>query len=108
MALDEGLPAPRMDWTAQRVVLGRPVAVWQLNLAALLAVLFVAFVGFSFSGPFLLLLVRRLGVTEPGAVECCAHVAVVGAAGGSHRRTAFAPADRLWLCGAQCALGDGH
>ena len=68
MALDEGLPAPRLDWTAQRVVLGRPVYVWQVNLAALLAVLFVAFVGFSFSGPFLPLLVRHLGVTEPGAV----------------------------------------
>src|ERR687886_1981443 len=68
MALDEGLQAPRLDWTAQRVVLGRPVYVWQLNLAALLAVLFVAFVGFSFSGPFLPLLVRHLGVTEPGAV----------------------------------------
>jgi MFS family permease len=39
-----------------------------MNLAALLAVLFVAFVGFSFSGPFLPLLVRHLGVTEPGAV----------------------------------------
>jgi DHA1 family multidrug resistance protein-like MFS transporter len=57
-----------MDWTAQRVVLGRPVYLWQVNLAALLAVLFVAFVGFSFSGPFLPLLVRHLGVTEPGAV----------------------------------------
>src|SRR5215813_3631542 len=68
MAFDEGLQAPRIDWTAQRVVLGRPVSVWQLNLAALLAVLFVAFVGFSFSGPFLPLLVRHLGVTEPGAV----------------------------------------
>jgi MFS family permease len=44
------------------------VSVWQLNLAALLAVLFVAFVGFSFSGPFLPLLVRHLGVTEPRAV----------------------------------------
>ena len=50
------------------VVLGYPVAVWQLNLAALLAVLFVAFVGFSFSGPFVPLLVRHLGVTEPRAV----------------------------------------
>jgi MFS family permease len=68
MALDEGLPAPRLDWTAQRVVLGWPVYLWQVNLTALLAVLFVAFVGFSFSGPFLPLLVRHLGVTEPGAV----------------------------------------
>ena len=68
MSLDEEPPPPRVDWTAQRVFLGRPVYVWQLNLAALLAVLFVAFVGFSFSGPFLPLLVRHLGVTEPGAV----------------------------------------
>ena len=52
MALDEGPQAPRLDWTTQRGFLGRPVYVWQLNLAALLAVLFVAFVGFSFSGPF--------------------------------------------------------
>src|SRR5919197_3154621 len=68
MALDEGPRAPRLDWTAQRAFLGRAVYVWQLNLAALLAVLFVAFVGFSFSGPFLPLLVRHLGVTEPRAV----------------------------------------
>src|SRR5262249_55710659 len=68
MALDEGPQAPHLDWTAQRGFLGRPVYVWQLNLAALLAVLFVAFVGFSFSGPFLPLLVRHLGVTEPRAV----------------------------------------
>src|SRR5262245_42786983 len=68
MALDKGPDPPRIDWTAQRTVLGRPVYVWQLNLAALLTVLFVAFVGFSFSGPFLPLLVRHLGVTEPRAV----------------------------------------
>src|SRR5262249_55065127 len=68
MTRDEGLPPPRIDWTAQRAFLGRAVFVWQVNLAALLAVLFVAFVGFSFSGPFLPLLVRHLGVTEPGAV----------------------------------------
>jgi len=68
MARDEGPPPLHIDWTAQRVFLGRPIYVWQLNLAALLAVLFVAFVGFSFSGPFLPLLVRHLGVTEPRAV----------------------------------------
>src|SRR5882724_12195491 len=68
MSSDEGPPAPRLDWTARRGFLGRPVYIWQLNLAALLAVLFVAFVGFSFSGPFLPLLVRHLGVTEPRAV----------------------------------------
>ena len=68
MTLDEGPPPPRIDWTAQRTFLGCPVYVWQLNLAALLAVLFVAFVGFSFSGPFLPLFVRHLGVTEPRAV----------------------------------------
>src|SRR5207245_3915498 len=55
-------------WTAQRAVLGRHYFVWQLNLYALLAVLFVAFIGFSFSSPFLPLLVRHLGVTEPHAV----------------------------------------
>jgi hypothetical protein len=71
MALDEGLQATRMDWTAQQVVLGRPLSVWQVNLVALLAVLFVAFVGCSFSGPFVPLLVRPLGVTEPGAVARC-------------------------------------
>src|SRR5262249_3855139 len=48
------------------------------------------------------------GLDGPRALECCAHLAAVGPAGGSHRRTAIAPADRLWLCGAQCALGDGH
>jgi hypothetical protein len=63
-----GDQAPRLDWTAQRVILGRPVAVWQVSLAALLAVRFVTSVGFSFSGPFVPLLVRHLGVTEPGAV----------------------------------------
>jgi MFS family permease len=68
MSRDEGPQAPRIDWTAQRAFLGRSVSVWQLNLAALLAVLFVAFVGFSFSGPFLPLFVRHLGVTEPRAV----------------------------------------
>src|SRR5262245_22526137 len=68
MAFGEGPPRPSIDWTAQRAFLGRPWYVWQLNLYALLAVLFVAFVGFSFSGPFLPLLVRHLGVTEPRAV----------------------------------------
>jgi hypothetical protein len=53
MAYDEGPPPLHMDWTAQRVFLGRPMYVWQLNLSVLLTVLFVAFVGFSFSGPFL-------------------------------------------------------
>ena len=112
MSLDEEPPPPRVDWTAQRVFLGRPVYVWQLNLAALLAVLFVAFVGFSFSGPFLPLLVRHLGVTEPGAVAIWSGVliglgplsAVVASPlwgrladriGGS----APTPADGLWLCG---------
>src|SRR4029453_15537371 len=68
MSFGEGPPRPSIDWTAQRAFLGRPWYVWQLNLYALLAVLFVAFVGFSFSGPFLPLLVRHLGVTEPRAV----------------------------------------
>jgi hypothetical protein len=39
---DEGPPPPHIDWTAQRVFLERAVSVWQVNLAALLAVLFVA------------------------------------------------------------------
>ena len=79
MALDEGLPAPRLDRTAQRVVLGRPVSVWQMNLVALLAVLFVAFVGFSFSGPFFPLLVRHCGVTElnRGIVPGCRGKAII-------------------------------
>src|ERR671937_2061151 len=61
-------PPLAIDWTEQRAFLGRSLYVWQVNLASLLAVLFVAFVGFSFSGPFLPLLARHLGVTEPGAV----------------------------------------
>jgi len=66
--MSEPPPPPAIDWTAQRAVLGRHYFVWQLNLCALLAVLFVAFIGFSFSSPFLPLLVRHLGVTEPHAV----------------------------------------
>src|SRR5919109_4728890 len=61
-------PSLTMDWTEQRTLLGRAVYVWQVNLASLLAVLFVAFVGFSFASPFLPLLVRQLGVTDPRAV----------------------------------------
>ena len=68
MSFGEGPHRLSIDWTAQRAFLGRPWYVWQLNLYALLAVLFVAFVGFSFSGPFLPLLVRHLGVTDPRAV----------------------------------------
>src|SRR5215470_9585866 len=66
--MSEPQPPLAIDWTAQRTVLGRHYYVWQLNLYALLAVLFVAFIGFSFSGPFLPILVRHLGVTEPQAV----------------------------------------
>jgi MFS transporter, DHA1 family, multidrug resistance protein len=61
-------PPVAIDWSAQRALWGRPIYVWQLNLASLLAVLFVAFVGFYFSAPFLPLLVRQLGVTDPRAV----------------------------------------
>ena len=61
-------PTPPIDWTEQRVFLGRQFYVWQVNLYSLLAVLFVAFIGFSFSGPFLPLLVRQLGVTDPRAM----------------------------------------
>jgi DHA1 family multidrug resistance protein-like MFS transporter len=61
-------PPLGMDWTEERTFLGRALYVWQVNLASLLAVLFVAFVGFYFSSPFLPLLVRHLGVTDPRAV----------------------------------------
>src|SRR5262249_2571628 len=60
-------PTPPVDWTEQCVFLGRQFYVWQVNLYSLLAVLFVAFIGFSFSSPFLLLLVHQLGVTDPRA-----------------------------------------
>ena len=49
-ARDAGVRHPALQKRAVRI-----------HLAALLAVLFVAFVGFSFSGPFLPLLVRHLG-----------------------------------------------
>src|SRR5882762_4818901 len=65
--MSEPPPPPAIDWTAQRAVLGRHYFVWQLNLYSLLAVLFVAFIGFSFSSPFLPLLVHQLGVTDPRA-----------------------------------------
>src|SRR5438552_6334293 len=61
-------PTFPIDWTEQRTFLGRQFYVWQINLYSLLAVLFIAFIGFSFSSPFLPLLVRHLGVTEPQAV----------------------------------------
>jgi MFS transporter, DHA1 family, multidrug resistance protein len=57
-----------IDWTEQRALCGYSVYVWQINLGSLLAVLFVAFVGFYFSTPFLPFLVRELGVTDPRAV----------------------------------------
>jgi len=60
--------------------LGRSLYVWQVNLASLLAVLFVAFVGFYFSSPFLPLLVRHLGVTDLRAVASLTGVIVAGGA----------------------------
>src|SRR5207253_1897671 len=48
------------------------------------------------------------GVNWPRATECRGRVTAVGAAGGSYRGTALTPADGLWLCGTQCALGDGR
>src|SRR5256885_17204544 len=60
-------PLP-IDWTEQRALWGYSVYVWQINLGSLLAVLFIAFVGFYFSAPFLPFLVRELGVTDPRAV----------------------------------------
>jgi MFS family permease len=65
--MSEASPFPR-DWTEQRALCGYSVYVWQVNLASLLAVLFVAFVGFYFSAPFIPFLVRQLGVTDPRAV----------------------------------------
>lgn len=44
------------------------LAGWQRNLWALVIVVFIAFVGFSFNTPFLPLYVHELGVTDPGAV----------------------------------------
>ena len=69
-----------IDWTEQRAFLGRSPYVWQVNLASLLAVLFVAFVGFYFSSPFLPLLVRHLGVTDLRAVASLTGVIVAGGA----------------------------
>jgi DHA1 family multidrug resistance protein-like MFS transporter len=65
--MSQASPLPR-DWTEQRALCGYSVYVWQVNLASLLAVLFVAFVGFYFSAPFIPFLVRQLGVTDPRAV----------------------------------------
>ena len=65
--MSQASPLPR-DWTEQRALCGYSVYVWQINLASLLAVLFVAFVGFYFSTPFIPFLVRQLGVTDPRAV----------------------------------------
>src|SRR5882724_167218 len=65
--MSQASPLPR-DWTEQRALYGYSVYVWQINLASLLAVLFVAFVGFYFSAPFIPFLVRQLGVTDPRAV----------------------------------------
>jgi DHA1 family multidrug resistance protein-like MFS transporter len=57
-----------IDWSERRIVLGREMPAWQANLYALLVVVFVAFVGFTFASPFLPLLVRELGVQDPSAV----------------------------------------
>lgn len=59
---------PDVDWEEERTILGRRVYVWQVNLYSLLAVLFVASIGFFFSSPFLPLFVRELGVSDPGSV----------------------------------------
>ena len=57
-----------IDWSERRIVLGREMPAWQANLYALLIVVFVAFVGFTFASPFLPLLVRELGVQDPSAI----------------------------------------
>ncbi|HEX2172698.1 MAG TPA: MFS transporter [Dehalococcoidia bacterium] len=54
-----------IDWTERRTILGREILVWQANLYALLIVVFVAFVGFSFASPFIPILVRDVGVADP-------------------------------------------
>jgi MFS transporter, DHA1 family, multidrug resistance protein len=47
----------------------RPAAEgWQRNVWALALCVFIAFVGFQFSGPFMPLYVRELGVTDPSMV----------------------------------------
>jgi DHA1 family multidrug resistance protein-like MFS transporter len=55
-----------VDWDESRSLFGRRFYIWQINLYSLLFVLFVAFIGFFFSGPFLPLFVKELGVTDPG------------------------------------------
>ena len=46
----------------------RPSEGWQRNVWALSLCVFIAFVGFQFSGPFLPLYIRELGVTDPAAI----------------------------------------
>src|SRR5262249_103801 len=87
---------------------------------ASLAVLFVTFVGVSFSRPFVPLLVRHLGdgaprcgplvggPDGPRTTECGGCIAWVGGARGSHQRLALTPEDGLGLCGPSYALGHGH
>ena len=74
--MSQASPLPR-DWTEQRALCGYSVYVWQINLASLLAVLFVAFVGFYFSTPFIPFLVRQLGVRYPQWVVAGPHGAAV-------------------------------
>lgn len=57
-----------IDWTQHRPFFGREILIWQANLIALLVCVFVAFVGFSFASPFLPLLVRQVGVTDPAEI----------------------------------------
>jgi DHA1 family multidrug resistance protein-like MFS transporter len=47
---------------------GAASANWQRNVWSLALIVFVAFVGFQFSSPFMPLYVRELGVTDPGLI----------------------------------------
>jgi DHA1 family multidrug resistance protein-like MFS transporter len=47
---------------------GATAANWQRNVWTLALIVFVAFVGFQFSSPFMPLYVRELGVTDPGLI----------------------------------------
>lgn len=64
MSATAGTP---IDWTERRLLFGREVLVWQANLYALLTVTFVAFIGFNFASPFIPILVREAGITDPAA-----------------------------------------
>src|SRR4051812_22852651 len=63
---DQTATATATDWTQQRRILGRRVHIWQVNLWSLLFILLVTYIGIYFSSPFVPLMVRQLGITDPG------------------------------------------